>query len=181
MTQERIIKSRTIFEGKVVNLRVDTVTLGGEETYEREIILHHGAVALVPLDESGNVILVRQYRAGAEHELLELPAGGLEAGEECETCARRELQEETGFYPETLEEMGRFWVAASYTTEAITIYLARGLRPSRLHADPDERITIVQMPFAEALQAALSNQIEDGKTIIGLIWAAHRLGKLEEK
>lgn len=180
MSQERIIKSQAIYEGKVVNLRVDTVTLGGEETYEREIILHHGAVALVPLDENGDVILVRQYRAGAERELLELPAGGLEPGEACEACARRELQEETGFYPETLKEMGRFWVAASYTTEAITIYLARGLRPSHLHPDPDERITIARMPFTEALQAALSNQIEDSKTIIGLVWAARLLGKLGE-
>ena len=181
MSQERIINSRTIFEGKVVNLRVDTVTLGGEETFEREIILHHGAVALVPLDENGNVILVRQYRAGAERELLELPAGGLEAGEEREECARRELQEETGFYPETLGEMGHFWVAASYSTEAITIYLARGLRPSRLRPDADERISVVRMPLAEALQAALSNQIEDSKTIIGLVWAARYLGKLDEK
>lgn len=176
MPHERIVKSQAIFEGKVVNLRVDTVTLGGEETYEREIILHSGAVALVPLDENGDVILVRQYRAGAERELLELPAGGLEPGEEREACARRELQEEIGFYPEVLEEMGRFWVAASYTTEAITIYLARDLRPSHLRPDPDERITIARMPFAEALQAALSNQIVDSKTIIGLVWAAEHLG-----
>jgi len=178
MSRERVVKSRAIFEGKIVNLRVDTVTLGGEETYEREIILHHGAVALVPLDENGDVILVRQYRAGAERELLELPAGGLEADEECEQCARRELQEETGYYPEILEELGRFWVAASYSTEAITIYLAKGLRPSQLPADKDECITIVRMPFAKALQVALSNQIEDSKTIIGLVWAARHLGKL---
>lgn len=177
MPQERIVKSRTIFEGKVVNLRVDTVTLGDERTYEREIILHHGAVALVPIDEGGNIILVRQYRAGAGQELLELPAGGLEPGEEREECARRELQEEIGFYPEMLEELGRFWVAASYTTEAITVYLARGLRPSRLQPDQDERIAIVRMPFAEALQAALSNQIVDSKTIVGLAWAARRLDR----
>lgn len=181
MPQERIVKSRTIFEGKVVNLRVDTVMLDGDHTYEREIIQHLGAVALVPLDGDGNVILVRQHRTGAGQELLELPAGGLESGEECEECARRELQEETGFYPETLEELGRFWVAASYSTEAITIYLASGLRPSQLPPDQDERITITQMPFADALQAALSNQIEDSKTIIGLVWAARRLGKLGGK
>jgi ADP-ribose pyrophosphatase len=178
MPQERVVKSRTIFEGKVVNLRVDTVTLGDEQTYEREIILHHGAVALVPLDENDHVILVRQYRAGAQQELLELPAGGLEPGEERVECARRELQEETGFYPDTLEEMGHFWVAASYTTEAITIYLATGLRPSHLQPDQDERITIVRMPFDEALQAALTNQVMDSKTIIGLTWAARRLGRL---
>ena len=178
MSQEHIIKSRTIFEGKVVNLRVDTITLDDDRTYEREIIQHGGAVALVPLAKNGDVILVRQYRAGAGQELLELPAGGLEAGEEREACARRELQEEIGFYPESLEKLGSFWVAASYTTEAITIYLARDLRPSRLQPDQDERISVVQMPFTEALQAALTNQIEDSKTLIGLIWAARYLGKL---
>src|SRR5512138_70076 len=175
MPQERIVKSRTIFEGKVVNLRVDTVMLDGDHTYEREIIQHLGAVALVPLDEDGNVVLVRQHRAGAGRELLELPAGGLEPGEEREECARRELQEEIGFYPETLEELGRFWVAASYSTEAITIYLATTLRPSHLQPDQDERITVVRMPFDEALRAALTNQIMDSKTIIGLTWAARRL------
>jgi ADP-ribose pyrophosphatase len=179
MAQENIIKSRTIFEGKVVNLRVDTVTLGDEKTYEREIIQHAGAVALVPLAENGDVILVRQYRAGAEQELLELPAGGLEANEDREECARRELQEEVGFYPERLEKLGSFWVAASYTTELITIYLASELRPAHLQPDEDERIAVVHMPFAEALQAALTNQIEDSKTLIGLVWAARHLGKLK--
>ncbi|MBN1428991.1 MAG: NUDIX hydrolase [Anaerolineae bacterium] len=179
MTQERIIKSQTIFEGKIVNLRVDTVTIGNDRTYEREIIQHGGAVALVPLDENGNVILVRQYRTGAGQELLELPAGGLEPGEGREECARRELQEEIGFYPEKLEKLGSFWVAASYTTESITIYLAGNLRPSQLPPDQDERISVVHMPFAEALQAALTNQIEDSKTLIGLVWAARHLGKIK--
>jgi ADP-ribose pyrophosphatase len=181
MPQEQVIKSRAIFEGKVVNLHVDTVMLDDGQTYEREIIQHPGAVALVPIDEGGNVLLVRQYRAGAKRELLELPAGGLEPGEARDDCARRELQEEIGFYPEELEELGHFQVAASYTTEVITIYLAGKLRPSRLQPDQDERITTVRMPFPEALQAALSNQIDDSKTLIGLTWAARHLGKLDVK
>ncbi|MBN1310952.1 MAG: NUDIX hydrolase [Anaerolineae bacterium] len=179
MAKEHIIKSRTIFEGRVVNLRIDTVKLDDAHTYEREIIQHAGAVALVPLDENGDVLLVRQYRAGAQQELLELPAGGLEPGEGREECARRELQEEIGFYPEKLEKLGSFWVAASYTTESITIYLASVLRPARLQPDKDERIDVVRMPFAEALQSALTNQIEDSKTLIGLMWAARHLGKLK--
>ncbi len=175
---EQVIRSEHIYDGRVVHLKVDTVLLENGETHRREIVEHNGAVALVPLEEDGNVVLVRQHRAGARKELLELPAGGLEPGEPRDLCARRELQEEIGLYPEELIELGGFYVAASYTTEFITIYLARGLRASSLVGDDDEAITVVRMPFEQALDLALSQQIEDGKTVIGLVWAARRLGKL---
>ena len=176
MPEERIIESKTIFEGRVVNLQVDTIALDDGQTYQREIIQHSGAVAIVALDEGGSVIMVRQYRAGAKNELLELPAGGLEPGESHEDCARRELQEEIGYYPEQLVELGYFWVAASYTTEMITIYLARDLRPSKLRGDDDEQVDIERMPFKKAVRQALSNQINDAKTLIGMLWAARHLG-----
>lgn len=175
---EQILSTEHIFDGRVVHLRVDTVALPDGQTYKREIVQHNGAVALVPLDEDGNVILVRQYRAGASKELLEIPAGGLEPGEPRDECACRELQEEVGLYPDDLIELGSFYVAASYTTENITIYLARRLRPSPLSGDADESITVQRMPFQQALNMALSNQIEDSKTVIGLVWAAHHLSKL---
>lgn len=178
MPQERIISSEEIFNGRVVNLRVDTIALEDGHTFKREIIQHGGAVAMVPIDEDGNVILVRQYRAGAQKPLLELPAGGLEPGEPREVCARRELQEEIGYFPEELVELGGFYVAASYTTEFITIFLVRKMHPSRLEGDVDERIAIERVPFESALQMALTNQIEDSKTLIGLVWAAHHLGWL---
>jgi ADP-ribose pyrophosphatase len=175
MIEERVIKSQRIYEGRVVRLRVDTIQTDDGRTFQREIVEHDGAAAMVPLDEDGNVILVRQYRAGAAKELLELPAGGLMPGEAWEACARRELQEEIGYYPEKLTELGRFYVGAGTTTELITIYLAEGLRPSRLQGDDNEQITIERMPFAKALQLALTNQIEDSKTLIGLMWAARHL------
>lgn len=175
---ERIVSSERIFDGRVVRLRVDTVALDNGRTYRREIIQHNGAVALVPIEEDGSVILVRQYRAGAAKNLLELPAGGLEPGELREVCARRELQEEVGLYPDELIELGGFYVAASYTTEFITVYLARGLRPSVLTGDVDEHISVERMPFEQALDLALRNQIEDSKTLIGLMWTARYLGKL---
>jgi ADP-ribose pyrophosphatase len=178
VTEERVVSSKSIYKGRVVNLRVDKVTRDGEQTFSREIIEHNGAVAMVPLDAQGNLMLVKQYRSGAARELLELPAGGLEPGEARDECARRELQEEIGMYPEELIELGRFYVAASYTTERITIYLARNLRPSVQPGDADEAIAMVQMPFKSALEMALTNQIEDSKTIIGLLWAARHLGIL---
>jgi ADP-ribose pyrophosphatase len=178
MSEERVISSEPIYKGRVVNLRVDIVTRDGEQTFKREIIEHGGAVAMVPLDERGSITLVRQHRSGAARELLELPAGGLEPDEPRDDCARRELQEEIGMYPDELIELGSFFVAASYTTERITIYLARKLRPSVRAGDADEAITTVQMPLSNALEMALTNQIEDSKTLIGLVWAARYLGLL---
>ena len=176
MPEERVIESKTIYDGRVLNVRVDTIATDDGQTYQREIFQHPGAVAIVALDEDGRVIMVRQYRAGAGNDLLELPAGGLKPGESREECARRELQEEIGYYPEQLVELGYFWVAASYTTEMITIYLARDLRPSKLRGDDDEQIDIERMPFKKAVGQALSNQINDAKTLIGMLWAARHLG-----
>jgi len=176
MTDEKIVSSERIYDGRVVKMRVDTITKDGKETFKREIIEHDGAVAMIPLHEDGTVTLVRQYRSGSKQEMLEIPAGGLEPGEPREECARRELQEEIGMYPDELIELGSFYVAASYTTERITIYLARKLRPSTLQGDVDESITMVKMPFAEALNKVLTNEIEDSKTIIGMVWAARKLG-----
>ncbi len=176
MAPETIVDSKQIYDGRVVKLHLETVELEDGHTFERELIRHSGAVAMLPLDEAGNVYLVRQYRIGADKDLLELPAGQLEPGEPREECARRELQEEIGYYPEQLDELGGLYVAASYTTEYITIYVARGLREATLPGDQDERIEIVRMPFEQAYQMALRNEIEDSKTLIGLMWAAQRLG-----
>ena len=177
MTEEHIVHEETIYEGRVVNLHVETIDRGGQ-LFKREIIHHGGAVAMVPIDEQGQVYLVEQHRSGAGKRLLELPAGGIEPGEEREACARRELQEEIGQFPEALTELGSFYVAASYTTEYITIYLAQGLRPSVREGDVDEEITVRSIPFDEAFQLALTNQIVDSKTLIGLVWAARHLGRL---
>ena len=172
MSEERIVHSEQIYDGRVVHLRVDTVERDDGRTYDREIIQHSGAVAMVPLAANGDLLLVRQYRSGAQRKMLELPAGGLEPDEQPEDCARRELQEEIGFIPDELIQLGGFFVAASYTTEYITIFLARGLHPSVLEGDVDEQIEVVRLPFKEALRKALDGEIEDSKTVIGLTWAA---------
>jgi ADP-ribose pyrophosphatase len=175
MPEERIIESKEIYQGRVFDLRVETIALDDGQTYLREMVIHNGAVAMVPLDPDGNVFFVRQYRAGADKSLLEIPAGMLNDGEEREAAARRELQEEIGYYPEKLTRLGLFYVAASYTTEAITIYLAEDLHPSKLPGDVDEHITIEKLPLKEALKKVLSNEIDDAKTLIGLVWAAQHL------
>lgn len=172
MPEERVIHSEQIYNGRVVNLRVDTIERDDGRTYDREIIQHSGAVAMVPLVANGDLLLVRQYRSGSQRHMLELPAGGLEPDEQPEDCARRELQEEVSQYPDELIRLGGFFVASSYTTEYITIFLARGLHPSSLVGDVDEQIEVVRLPFKEALRMALDGEIEDSKTVIGLTWTA---------
>jgi ADP-ribose pyrophosphatase len=175
MAKEKVIDTRKIYEGRVFDVHVDTVELADGSTYEREVVQHLGAVAIVPVDDQGNVIMVKQYRIGAGKHLLEIPAGGLKLNEPPDECARRELQEEIGYYPDRLIKLGGFWVAPGYTTEHITIYLAQDLRPSRLPGDADEDIAVERIPFQQAYQQALDNQYEDSKTLIGLIWASAHL------
>ncbi|NDJ54747.1 MAG: NUDIX hydrolase [Chloroflexi bacterium] len=178
MTKETVVKRDVVFEGRLFDVHIDHIRTDQGKEYVREIVQHKGAVAVVPIDPDGKVIMVRQFRSGAGKSLLEIPAGGLEEGEEREASARRELQEEIHYYPNELIELGDFWVAAGYTTERITIYLASDLKPSELPADADEDLTIEKVPFTEALERALTNQFVDSKTIIGLLWAARHLGKL---
>lgn len=178
MPEEKLIKTEKVYDGSVVHLRVDTIELPTGRIVHREIIEHSGAVAMVALDDQDNIFMVRQHRAAADVELVEIPAGGLMPDESREDCARRELQEEIGYYPEKLIKLGDFHVAASYTSEMITIYLVDGLRPSQLIGDVDEHIVVEKMSFDKALYRALAGELTDAKTVIGLIWAARMLGRL---
>lgn len=170
MADEKVIRSETIYQGKLFDVKVDTVEVEGR-SLRREIVVHRGAVAIVPIDADGKVIMVRQYRSGSHQSHLELPAGGLDTGEAPEDAARRELQEEIGQYPDELIRLGGYWVAAAYNTEYITIYLCRVMHASQLRADSDEYIDIERMPYAEALARAQAGGFDDAKTAIGLMWA----------
>lgn len=175
LARETTIATELVYAGRVVNLRVDTVRLEDGRIAKREIIEHRGAVALVPIDEKGDVVLVRQYRKAADKELLEIPAGTLEAGEDPLACAHRELQEETGLQASTVELMTSFYPVPGYSTEYIRIYLAKGLQPASKGGDEDEDIEVVKIPPAQALRMIDSGEICDGKTIIGLLtWARYQ-------
>lgn len=168
--------SQHIFTGKVVRLAVHKIRLPDGSLAVRELIEHQGAVAVVALDDLQNVLLVRQYRIGANRELYEIPAGLLEPNETPEACASRELREEIGYEPGSLESLGGFYPAAGYTTEFIHLYWAHSLTYAPLKQDQDEFIEIVRMPFAHALQLIDQGEIVDSKTIIGLFKVGHRLG-----
>ncbi|MFC1873842.1 NUDIX hydrolase [Chloroflexota bacterium] len=168
MSEEKTLASRIIYDGRAVRLRIDTVqTPGGRET-TREIVEHSDCVAIVAVDRDDNVLLVKQYRTPVGKELLEIPAGGIDPGEDAETAVRRELQEEIGYLPRKLKELGSFYSAPGYCTEYLHLYLATDLAPSQLYAEDTESIKIVSVPVSQIPALIASGEICDAKSIAGL-------------
>jgi ADP-ribose diphosphatase len=170
-TPERLLSSHRIHEGRICALREDTVQLANGKTALREIVEHAPVVAIVPVDENGEVILVRQYRLAAKEALLEVPAGLVDEGEDLEAAAQRELQEETGYRAAKLRRLGGFFVSPGFCTEFIHIYLATGLSESPLDGDEDEDITIERIPLAEAARLVETGAIKDAKSVAGILLA----------
>ncbi len=173
---ERVLKSELIFDGNVVHLYVDSVEFPNGKTGHREVIRHSGAVAIVPIDAKGNVVMVQQYRHAAGRVLIEVPAGTLNPGEDPDVCAVRELQEETGYRPGALRKIGGMFVAPGYTSEFIHLYLATDLVESRLAHDDDEFLRTLRLPMGEALKRITSGEIADGKSIAALLLAKELAG-----
>jgi len=169
LTTEKTISSRMIYQGRAVKLRVDTVqTASGRQT-TREIVEHADCVAIIAVDAEDNVLLVKQFRKPVEKELLEIPAGGIDAGEDAETAVIREMREETGFLPQRVERLGGFYSTPGYGTEYLYLYLATDLTPSRLHAEDTDDIEVVRVPIKQIPELITSGKIPDAKSIAGLL------------
>lgn len=173
---EEILSSERLYEGRVIKLDRLDVRLSNGLTAMRELVQHPGAVAVVPLDAEGNVLMVRQYRIAARRVMLEVPAGTLGLNEDPGDCAVRELQEETGYRAERFESLGGIFVAPGYTTEFIHLYLATDLVESRLPGDEDEFIEVDRVPLAEAIAMIDRGEIIDGKSIVSLLKVARQRG-----
>ena len=167
--EERCLGSQRLYEGRILNLRRDQVELENGARSDREVIEHSGGVCVAALDPQGKLLLVRQYRFAAGKELLELPAGKLEPGEDPEAAAARELEEETGYRALALRKLARLLPTPAYCTEVIHIYEARGLVPGRQHLDENEFLDVVPMDFEEALGMVMRGEIPDAKTQIGIL------------
>jgi len=165
---ERCTSSTKVFDGRILNLRVDKVVFDDGFEATREVVEHPGASVIIPLLENERVLLVRQYRHAIGRELLEIPAGTCDDGEPPEICAKRELQEETGYVCEELEKVLECYVAPGYSTEKIHFYLARRLRRTRQATDEDERITVVSLSITEAMSKIRGGEICDAKTICAI-------------
>lgn len=171
----KTLGSEKVFSGKVVNVTVDTVS-EGELTYKREVVRHSGSAVIIPVHNDGTVVLVRQYRHPAVRFLLEAPAGTLSPGERPEVGAARELKEELGLEAAQLEKLSEFFVSPGFLEEKMWVYLATGLTEGEQALDEDEVLDIVRLPLTEALEMITSGEIQDAKTIIGLLLAAPRVG-----
>jgi ADP-ribose pyrophosphatase len=170
-----VLSSEEVFGGRLIGVVRDTVR-EGEQTYLREVVKHPGGAAVVPYFADGTVAFVRQYRHPARAYVLELPAGKIDPGERPEETAARELEEELGVVAGRLEQLSWFYTTPGFCEERLWVFLATDLRETQRRHEEDEIIEVVRMPFERALRMAASDEIDDAKTIIGLLLAARRLG-----
>jgi len=166
---EKTMNRKTIYSGKVITLDVETVLLPNNKVASREIVRHPGAVAILPIDDQGNIYFVKQFRKAIEHELLEIPAGKLEKGEEPSQCALRELQEEIGFTSIKLTFLTQIYTSPGFADEKIWIFKAENLVKSELMKDEDEFINIYRYRPDEAFNMIKNGKIRDAKTIAALL------------
>ena len=167
--------TQSIYKGRIVDLRLEEVTLPNGVTITLEVIRHPGAAAIVAVDDRGAVTLLRQFRHAAGGFLWEIPAGTLEPGELPVTCAARELREEAGLVAEELTPLGSILTVPGFCDERIHLFLARQLTAAPQQLDHDEVLTVSQVPLARALEMVRSGEIQDAKTIAGLHHTADRL------
>ena len=175
MDTPEFIDSKKVFEGRVFNVTVDTVR-EGNQTYKREVVQHGGSAVILPVFDDGTIALVKQYRHPAVKYLLELPAGTLNDREDPKVGAARELEEELGLVAGRMEKLSEFFISPGFLSEKMWLYLATDLRETAQRLEDDEAIEIVRLPIERALQMITDNEIEDAKTIIGLLLAAPRIG-----
>jgi ADP-ribose pyrophosphatase len=166
----KILGRRVLHEGRAFNTELVRLLLPDGREVDYNLARHRGAVVILPVDENGRIWFVRQYRLGAEQEILELPAGVLEDGEAPIETARRELEEEIGMAAEEVVSLGSFYLTPGYSTEHIDAFLARGLYPASRQADDDEFLKVQAITADEVLRMVRSGEICDGKTWLCCFW-----------
>ena len=165
---ETMLARETIYEGRVITVTRDRVRLENGREGTREVVRHHGGACVAALDADGSLYFVRQFRYAYERELLELPAGKLERGEDPFEAARRELTEEVGVTADEYVSLGEFLPTCGYCNEVIHLYAAKGLHKTAQHLDEDEFVSVLKLPLTQALAMAADGRINDGKTIAAL-------------
>jgi len=169
MSIEKKLSSHLIYQGQVISLSVDSVMMSDGRQTSREVVQHSECIAVIALDNHGNILLERQFRYAVGKSLLEIPAGGIEPGEDPADAVRRELQEEIGYLPGKLEKLGGFYSAPGYGTEYLHCYLATDLQPSQLIAEDTLEIETLSISPTEILRLIASGEICDAKSIAALL------------
>jgi ADP-ribose pyrophosphatase len=166
---ERVLTSRKVYAGHILSLRVDEVEMPSGRKTKREVVEHGPAVCVLALTKDG-ALLVRQFRYGVGEEMLEVCAGLAEEGEDLKEAAAREMQEELGYFPSDLREIGHFYVSPGYCTEELTLFLATDLRASSLPQDDDEDVQMVEVCYEEIPALLAEGRVRDAKTLVALSW-----------
>ncbi|MEY9978676.1 NUDIX domain-containing protein [Lysinibacillus sp. RC79] len=172
--EEKTTKTTPIYDGKIVKLQVDDVTLPNGNVAKREIIKHPGAVAVIAVTDEGKLVLVEQYRKALERSIIEIPAGKLEPGEEPIVTARRELEEETGYGAQSLTYLQAFATSPGFADEIIHLFVAKDLYKieNKADLDEDEFVELLEVSLEEAGQMVADERIFDAKTAFAVLWLA---------
>jgi len=178
---EERISSKTIFEGKIVSLYFDRVKLPNNRITTREKVTHPGAVGIVPVNRSGEVILVKQYRYPVEDILIEIPAGKLDKNETPLNCAKRELEEEVGATGGSMVHLSTFHTSPGFCNEILYLYLALDFEITKNNLDDDEFLQIIKLKLVDILKLIENNEIKDAKTIIGILLAKKYFDNIRQK
>lgn len=173
---EKQISERTVYNGLIVNVKLDKVELPDGRQVPREVVEHPGGVTIVPVYENNDVAVVTQYRYPFSKELIELPAGKLEHGEEPLACAIRELSEETGLIADKYVYLGAIYPSPGFCKEILHIYLATGLMQGNAHPDEGELLKIGRMPLDDLIRDIMNDKVRDAKTIAAVFKAKYYLG-----
>jgi ADP-ribose pyrophosphatase len=174
-----LLQSEILMKGRAFTIRRDTLKTPDGRVTKFDIIEHHGSVVIIPVNEKGELLFVRQYRHATRGELLELPAGTLKDSQEApESCAAREIREETGFAAGKLIRLGEFYLAPGYSTEFMVVFLATDLRYDPLQADADEFLSVEAVPLRKAIRKAENGEVPDAKSLAALFLARPHLETL---
>jgi ADP-ribose pyrophosphatase len=169
MNRPKVISQTIAYKGKKIEVREDRIVHDNGKQHVVELVVHPGAVCIVARPSPNEVLLIRQYRHATGKELLEIPAGTLNRGENPRDCAFRELEEETGYRAGKMIERARFYTTPGFTTEFMHLYEASGLVKTQTNFDEDEAIELDIVPNMQALQMIDNGRIEDAKSILGLL------------
>lgn len=174
--EEHTIKSEKIYEGKIIKVKVDTVELPNKIYAKREIVEHARGVGIVAITEKQEIVLIKQFRKAIEDAIYEIPAGLVDAGESLQEAAERELQEEAGLKPKYTELIAEAYASPGFTDEKLSIFFTDEMEESKLDLDETEFLISEKIPLKKAIDMVENFEINDAKTVIGILYAARKYG-----
>ncbi len=176
MSEYKRLKRDLVHKGKIIDYYSDTIEIEGGKITNFDYIDHRGASAMIPVDENGNILMVRQYRNAVDQYTLEIPAGGLNEGEDNLTCAVRECEEETGYKAGEVFHLLDLYTTVAFSNEKIGIFYTTGITPSRQNLDEDEFVSLERHSVDELTDMILMGKIVDAKTIAGVLAYKAKIG-----